>query len=63
MEMIKAKTQYDYTRKEQVMTTRVEARSRLKTKWYTLKQSHLGWSWNNPSEPILGPTCLSAWSK
>ncbi|RTL05388.1 hypothetical protein EKK58_08300 [Candidatus Dependentiae bacterium] len=61
--MIKALTRYDYTKKALVVSGRIAAKSRLKTRWYTLNSTQFGWFWDNPLEPLLAPTCLSAWSK
>ena len=62
--MIKAKRGYDLSTGEHYLSTKVICRTNRVTKWYAIsKHTDTTWYWNNPSEPTIGPTCLSAWSK
>jgi len=62
--MIKAKQAYDYSTGEYFLSTEVICRTNKTNRWYLNSNfTFLRMYWNNPSEPTIGPTCLSAWSK
>ncbi len=61
--MIKVQTRYDFGKAEYVPIGTFRCKTNLKTKWYDLKRTDKFWWWDSPSEPTLGPTILSKWSK
>ena len=62
--MIKVKREYNHSTREYFLGTKVTCRTNRVTKWYNInKYTTTTWYWDNPLEPTLGPTCLSAWSR
>lgn len=62
--MIKVKREYNYSTKEYFLSNEIVCKTNRATKWYDInKNTTTAWYWDNPLEPTLGPTCLSAWSK
>lgn len=65
--MIKVKRKYNYITREYFLSNRIICKTNRVTKWYDINNHTITacyWDyWDNPLEPTLGPTCLSAWSK
>lgn len=62
--MIKVKREYNFITREFFLSNEIVCKTNRVTKWYDIsKHSTSFWYWDNPLEPTLGPTCISAWSK
>lgn len=62
--MIKGQREFNYSTREYCLSTEVICKTNRVTKWYDINKHTITTSyWDSPIDPILGPTCLSAWSK
>lgn len=62
--MIKVRQEFNHITGEYYLGTKIICRTDKINRWYLNSRNDIfKMFWSNPSEPILGPTCLSAWSK
>ena len=64
--MIKHITSYDHDKKEWVLTPRLTFRSKYKTYFkreFQTNNYNFGSPFCKTNSPLLGPTCLTGWSK
>ena len=61
--MIKVKREFNYSTREYFLSNKVICRTNRVTRWYNINNNTITYYCDSRFEPILGPTCLSVWSK
>lgn len=62
--MIKVKREYNHSTREYFLGTKIICKTNKPNRWYSNSRHGIyKMSWNDPLDSVLGPTCLSAWSK
>jgi hypothetical protein len=62
--MIKQDYVFDYATRLSVPSKTIKFKGTGRSKWFKVGGDYnRTYAWKRPEEPVLAPTCLSAWSK